>query len=164
MEKITLFNIGNEFVELVNQIQENEGELTPELENALKINEENFIQKTVSYYQFMTDIKSKIEQGEALKKEIDKKIKQFQNVFDKCSKNVKEAMLLYEKETAGDDFYKFKLRKSVSVEIEDDTLIPKKFMVEKVVTSPDKNSIKSALKAGESVPGCALKTNQNLQM
>ena len=73
-------------------------------------------------------------------------------------------MLLYEKETAGDDFYKFRLRKSTSVEIENDTLIPKKFMVKKVTTSPDKTSIKAALKAGKSVPGCALKTNQNLQM
>ena len=123
MENISLFKIQQEFIDLCGQISEGSGELTPELEEKLKINAENFTEKTVNYHLFMKEIKMKIEQGKILKQEIDAKIKSFEKVFEKCENNVKRAMLLYEKETAGDDYHKFSLRKSVSVEIENENII-----------------------------------------
>ena len=164
MENISLFKIQQEFIDLCGQISEGSGELTPELEEKLKINAENFTEKTVNYHLFMKEIKMKIEQGKILKQEIDAKIKAFEKVFEKCENNVKGAMLLYEKETAGDDYHKFSLRKSVSVEIENENIIPAEYLKVITETKPDKIEIKNALKSGKEVAGCVLKTNNNLQM
>lgn len=49
-------------------------------------------------------------------------------------------------------------RKSTALDVLDQELIPEKFLKTKVKTetSPDKNAIKAAIKAGEEVPGCKL--------
>ena len=50
------------------------------------------------------------------------------------------------------------LRKGVeSVEIEDQSKLPDEFVSVEVVTKPDKNAIKAALKAGQEVLGASLK-------
>lgn len=50
------------------------------------------------------------------------------------------------------------LRKGAeSVEIEDQSKLPDEFVTVEVVTKPDKNAIKAALKAGQEVPGASLK-------
>lgn len=50
------------------------------------------------------------------------------------------------------------LRKGVeSVEIEDQSKLPDEFVTVEVVTKPDKNAIKAALKAGQEVLGASLK-------
>lgn len=59
---------------------------------------------------------------------------------------------------------KFSFRPSESVEIRDEAKIPKEYMKEKITYSPDKTSIKKAIKAGEEVDGCALIKKQNLQI
>lgn len=51
-----LFNIEQEYLELLKQIEELEGEITPELEDALSINRSNLESKIKAYYYF---IKSK---------------------------------------------------------------------------------------------------------
>jgi len=53
------------------------------------------------------------------------------------------------------------LRKGLeSVEIIDESLLPDEFVKAEVVTKADKKAIKDALKAGESVPGAALKRGE----
>lgn len=54
-------------------------------------------------------------------------------------------------------------RKSESVQIEDEGLVPFDFML-KVAPRIDKTAIKKALKAGGSVDGCALAQKQNIQI
>ena len=48
MEK-TLYEINEEYLGILAQIEDNEGELTPELEQALAINEENHAAKLEAY-------------------------------------------------------------------------------------------------------------------
>lgn len=55
-------------------------------------------------------------------------------------------------------------RKSVSVQIEDETKIPKEFCTITEVSKPDKGKIKDALKAGQDVFGAELVEKQNLQI
>lgn len=45
---------------------------------------------------------------------------------------------------------------SERLDITDESAIPSQLCTVKTVTAPDKNAIKSLLKAGEDVPGCAL--------
>lgn len=59
---------------------------------------------------------------------------------------------------------KMSFRKSESVGIADESLIPDKFVKTEIVKSPMKNDIKKALKAGKEVPGAWLVESQNLQV
>lgn len=61
------------------------------------------------------------------------------------------------------NLFTFSFRKSTSVNILDETVIPKEFINEKVVTSVDKKAVGDALKNGVEVSGCELVTKQNLQ-
>lgn len=56
------------------------------------------------------------------------------------------------------------MRKSEAVIIEDESLIPKDYLVEKITVNPDKVGIKKAIKNGLTVPGAFLEERQNLQI
>lgn len=52
-------------------------------------------------------------------------------------------------------------RRSEKVEILDEGIIPKKYLVKKVTFQPDKTAIKEMLKTGKPVKGCQLVENNN---
>ncbi|GEM_PF-2512853 len=58
----------------------------------------------------------------------------------------------------------FSFRKSDSVDIPDDTLIPDEYIKTEVKKTPDKKAIKEALKAGKEVRGAFLIDKNNLQV
>ena len=55
-------------------------------------------------------------------------------------------------------------RKTKSVEVADESIVPDKYMVEKVSVAPDKMAIKKALTNGEEVKGCNLIENSSLSI
>lgn len=55
-------------------------------------------------------------------------------------------------------------RKSVTVSIPDENMIPMCFMKQVITTKPDKLAIKKLLKAGKAVPGASLEEKQNLSI
>lgn len=62
------------------------------------------------------------------------------------------------------DIVKFSFRKSESVEIIDESMIPSEFINIKEVKTVDKIAIKKAIKAGNNVRGIEIKVNKNLQI
>ena len=57
-----------------------------------------------------------------------------------------------------------RFRKSVKVEITDETLVPDEWCKFETTRTPMKTEIKKALKNDEAVPGCVLVENMNLQV
>lgn len=57
---------------------------------------------------------------------------------------------------------RYSYRKTASVQIDDATKIPKKYIRTKIEEAPDKVAIKDALKNGEDVPGCSLQETNSL--
>ena len=55
-------------------------------------------------------------------------------------------------------------RKSTSVEVVDQTLIPEQYLRTVTTVSPDKTEIAKALRVGELVDGVQLKTTENIQI
>lgn len=98
-------------------------------------------------------------EADALAKRADSK-KKAENIRN----YVKAAMI-----TAGEQKFEstrvvFSFRSSEAVSIRDEGSLPKKYLVKKVTTQPDKAAIKAALKAGLKVRGAELVENQNLQV
>ena len=55
-------------------------------------------------------------------------------------------------------------RKSTQVQIEDEAILPDKFLTTITTTKPDKTAIKKALQSGNTVAGAILVENQNIQI
>jgi len=87
----------------------------------------------------------------------DKKVKRIENTMDYLLKTFK-------KTDFNTDLYKLSYRKSESVEIINEEMIPQEFKKEKITTAPDKVAIKEALKNWQEVPWASIITKQNLQI
>jgi len=159
---MNLFNIKQEYINLVNSIIDNNGELSPELSQALAINETELKEKAINYgyvirsFEYENDIiDAEIKRLKALKEQKEKAIQKLKDA-------VSDAMNLYGIEKVESPALKLSFRKSESVEISEN--LDKRFMIEKVTLQPDKVAIKEAIKKGEQVEGAVLVINQNLQI
>ena len=55
-------------------------------------------------------------------------------------------------------------RTSTSVEVTDESKLPKQFIIEKTTYSPDKVALKELLNSGATVDGACLRTSKNIQI
>ena len=158
----SLFKITSEQVRINDMLMETGGELTPELEEALIINAENFQLKVEGYA-------TSIHRFDALEEAADAEIKRLMAIKKSAQgaqKRLKDT-LAYAMDTFGYDKYdlglhKLSFRSSQAVNITDENLIPNNYI--KVETKIDKESLKRDLKAGLVIEGAELVTNKNLQI
>ena len=160
--KTTLYQIENDYQSLMNEIEEADGVLTDEQNEALVINENQLKQKNISYLEV---IKGK----EAFNLNIDNEIKRLQAIkkrnntlIDRLNNSLLDAVKLFGEFTVGT--LTFTTRKSESITIEDEELIDKKYKTVKVTTSISKADIKKAIKNGDNVLGASLSENLNLKI
>ena len=139
-------------------------ELTPELEQALIINQDQLQAKAVNYakvifnYQAESDaIDQEIKRLKAMKESRDKKIEWLRE-------SVKKAMLISGIEKVESPLFKISMRRSEAVEVDVVEALPNAFQNVKNVITADKVAIKEAIKRGENVLGARLVENFNLQI
>lgn len=124
----SIYNIQQELLDIFNQIEENEGEITPELEEQLRISKDEFEDKIRSYtsviHQLECDlnaIKDEKARLDAIKKSKEKTIERLKQVM------IEAIQLFGNTSKSGTKFIdygtgKVSLRKSESIELEDDKL------------------------------------------
>ena len=159
----TLYNINNDYLKLISQVEEAEGVLTPELEQALTINKSELEVKSIAYVEI-------IKQRESLNERIDNEIKRLQalkksndTLVSKLKNNLLNAVSLFGNYEAG--FIKLSTRKSKQVVVDYDVNdLPKQYKVVKVTETADKVAIKKAIESGETVYGCRIVENVNLSI
>lgn len=160
----SIFNIQKEYAELLERLEEQEGELTPELEQALQINQEELEVKAQGYAVVIRKLDADLDVVDAEIKRLQEFKKSKQNQVDRLKTAVRDAMLMYGIHKIESATSVLSLRKSESVEILDESSIPKEYIREKITTAPDKVAIKKALESGKALLGAQIKTNQNLQI
>ncbi len=160
--KKSLYHIEKEYLEIITQVDELQGELTPELEEALKINASQLQGKSIAYLEFIgsreelnTRVDAEIKRLQAIKK-------QNNNLISNLKNRLLEAVKMFGSFEVG--LTKFGTRKSSSVQVEDVNSLPKEFKVVKVTEQADKKAIKEALKNGEEIKGCAIVEGINLKI
>jgi len=162
-ESKSLFQIEQDYSSLMTALEQSEGEITPETEELLKINQSELNQKSIGYLEvvktkesFITLINLEIDRLTALKKREQKTIERLENAL-------LNAVKLFGKFTVG--FTTFGTRKSTSVEVTANVNdLPKEYKTVKVTEAPDKTAIKEALKNGIEIKGCSLVENENLKI
>ena len=162
--KTTIYQIEKNYLQIVNQLIENEGEITDELSEALTITQDQLQNKAVNYCMVIKQIDSDIEQIENEVKRLNAMKKVQQNVIDRLKSTLTTAMNIFEVEEIKTPLIKINFRNSESVEITNEAQLNEKFLVTKTVTTPDKKAIKDAIKNGEFVEGATISYNKNLQI
>lgn len=159
---MNLFNITQNYLTLANQLSE--GELTPEIEAELQINESQLQEKAVNYGYAIKQmehnsnaIDSEIKRLQELKKRNEKAIERMETA-------ISNAMQLYGIDKVDSSFIKLSFRKSESVEIVNESQLSVAYVTFKTTQTPNKTAIKEAIKRGEVVEGAVLSTNFNLQI
>lgn len=159
----SLFQIQSEYLQLAEILEDNGGEITPELEDQLNINQEQLQLKGVNYALVVRQLDG---EAEIIKNEIDRltKLKKSkENAAQRLKDTLKGAMELYGIQSIKGDLINITLRNnSAGVVIENESDIPKDYITEKVVTTPDKKAIKAAIDSGIEVKGAYLTYSKSL--
>ncbi len=188
---MNIFNLSTEYLQLMSEIEELDGELTPELEERLSINQDNVRMKLKAYryIKLMLDgdinvIDNEIERLSALKKSKN-------NTIDRIKETMLNAVLIFgDDDKSGNkkmDYPDFKLwttnRQVLSIEKEEEFNNPDYIKIsigdklnwedynkikqldiglEKVSTSINRIELLSDLKAGVEVEGAEIKIKPSL--
>jgi len=159
-QKVSLFEINKVKFDLMDLIEEREGELTPEMEAALEINQEQLSQKGESYVFVLEQLHAWIETNKRYKEQADRNIKRATKTMDKLKGSLLSAVKIHGEFDAG--IHKISTRKSTSLNVLDEALIPKKICLTTVTTALDKKSVTDMIKSGKKVNGAELSVILNL--
>jgi hypothetical protein len=157
---MNLYQIKNEYLTLASQLEQ--GELTPEIEQQMQINEEQLKEKAINYGYVIKSFEYDNDVIDAEIKRLKQLKEQKENAIDKLKNAVSDAMQLYGIEKIDSPTLKLSFRKSESIEVSEN--IDKKYLIEKTTLQPDKQAIKKAIKDGKQVEGAVLVTNYNIQI
>lgn len=158
----SLWKISQEQQELNALLFEAEGELTPELEERLAINEANLEAKAEDYAVSMDMLKASAEAARQEIKRLTAYVKRCENAEERMKQALTTAMEICERDRLEVGTYRLSFRKSEAVVIIDELAIPNDYV--KVETKIDKAQLGVDLKAGATINGAYLEQRRNLQI
>jgi hypothetical protein len=155
-----LFNIDAELYEVYCEIENNGGEMTSELEAALEISESERLTKGEGYVYVIKQLKSQSELIKSEIKRLQEIAKRYETSAEKLADRLLQSVVAYGQiKTA---FVTISSRKSKSVSITDESLIPSEFM--RIKTEPNKTAIKEAIEGGQNIEGALIVENVSLNI
>ena len=161
----SIFNIAEEELRLMAEIEANEGELNDELAARLELNETATELKIESYRNLIKELEGI---HESISKEVVRlsmKLEANENLRAKLKGNLLQWMELTGRTKYSTPLFTLSARpaKSIKITIPEEEL-PAEFQVEKVLKRVDKLALKEALKEGRQINGVELVTNYSLQI
>ena len=160
--KPTLYSINEEYLQLLAQIEENEGELTPELEEALAINEEQHEAKLEAYGNIIANYLAEAEACKAESERLRVKADRAKKAAERLKETIRYFLTVTDRKKAAGGLWTFALRESDAVLITDEAAIPDEWWRVKTTREVNKADIKAAIKSGTDIPGVELTKNTSL--
>lgn len=155
-----LFNIDADLYKVYSEIENNGGEMSPELEAALEITEAERMTKGEGYVYVIKQLKSQADLLKAEAKRLQEIAKQYENSADKLGDRLLQSVIAHGQiKTA---FVTISTRKSKSVSITDESLLKAEYL--RIKTEPNKTAIKEALESGQEVQGALIVENYSLNI
>ena len=164
MNAPTLYGITAELNAILTQLEELGGEITPELEQALAINEENFAAKSEDYGHAILNLKGMAAAAKAEKERLAALQKFYENTCNRLDNALKTAMVATGHDKVETPTMRLSLRHTTATEVDDLDAVPAEYKTTKVEVVADKTAIKKAIQQGEDVPGAHLVENVSLQI
>lgn len=162
MEKVNLYHIDVEHEKLLNQIEDNDGEITEEMMNLLSVNEMNLQVQLVSVSGIVEMLSDRKEALIMRKKAFEEEIKKISTMEEKLKNRIAYYMEKYGIQKIESPECKITTRKSTSVVVEDVNMLPEQYVRVRETREPDKKAIKKAIEEGETFLGATLTDNINV--
>ena len=162
--KVALYQIEQEYLNIVQSIIDAGGEITEEQETALSISKDQLQNKGVCYGFIVKELEGNIDLIDLEIKRLNALKKPLVNSIDRLKNNLSQAMQMFDVTELKTPLLKINFRKSESIEVTDIDLLDADFVKTTITKAADKIAIKEAIKQGENVQGAVLVTNQNLQI
>jgi hypothetical protein len=162
---MNLYQIQTSYRELINKVEAASGELSPELEFELKLNEHDFREKATAYCVVVTEKQFQVDGLEAEIKRLTIMRDKGKQTMERLKGKLLEAVIERGPQTVG--LWELRTFKSHSVEVQpvpDDEFKWASLPTDckRTTVEPDKTAIRNKLNAGQEVPGCRLIERQNL--
>lgn len=160
----SIYHIQADHWQLMQEIEENDGEITPEIDQRLGLTKDQFEEKAVSYGYLMKHIN---DEAVILRNEIDRLqgILKAKNTLEaQLKERVTQAMQSMNIDKVSKDNLTLSFRKSDQLIVSEDAQLPSKYLTKKLSITPDKALLKADVKAGKKIKGVQLITKQNLQI
>lgn len=164
MNTPTLYGITAELNGILAQLEELGGEITPELEQALAINEEQFVAKAEDYGHAILNLKGMAAAAKAEKERLAGLQKFYENAQKRITDALSTAMQVFGHDKVENATMRLSLRHTTATEVDDLDQLPAEYKTTKVEVVADKTAIKKAIQSGEDVPGAHLVENVSLQI
>ena len=155
-----LFNIDADLFALYNEIENNGGEMTTELETQLEITEAERMTKGEGYVYVIKQLRSQAELLKAEAKRLQEIAKHYEASAEKLADRLLQSVIAHGQiKTA---LMTISSRKSKSVSITDESLLGAEYL--RIKTEPNKTAIKEAIEAGQEVQGALIVENYSLNI
>lgn len=164
MNAPTLYGITAELNGILAQLEELGGEITPEIEQALAINEEQFVAKAEDYGHAILNLKGMAAAAKAEKDRLAGLQKFYENTQKRLTDALSTAMQVFGHDKVENATMRLSLRHTTATEVDDLDQVPAEYKTTKVEVVADKTAIKKAIQQGEDVPGAHLVENVSLQI
>lgn len=162
--KRSIYNIQSDYLQLMQQIEDADGELSAELSEALAINEKELTTKAVNYSYIIKEYK---EEADKAQREIDRitklKVRAEKNA-EELQNRISEAMQKFGIDKVESNFVKLYFKPSKTLVIGTDAKIPSGYMKSKEVETIDKAGLKKAIEQGAEFEGIWIQEKKNLQI
>lgn len=160
----SLYTISGDLLALLSAIEANEGEITPDIEQALAITEDQFAAKATDYGLAILNLEAMAKAAKAEKERLAGLQKFYENVAGRLRGALCGAMDVLDHPKVESPSVRLFLRHTTATEVDDVTKLPDEFVTTKIEDVPDKAAIKKALQEGRDVPGAHLVENVSLQI
>ena len=159
----SIFKIVNEYLDITSQLVETGGELTPEIESLLVINQAEFVTKIDSYASVLEQLRMAKDLWTKRKTRVGNVCKTIDAMTDRLKGNIIDSVkkLGVNKVDGKETAFRIKTTNG-AVKFSDEKLIPEKYKIQTIVTTIDKAAIGDDLRSGIPVAGCYLQINDSL--
>ena len=164
MNALSFYPVTKELTDIFIALEENGGEVTPEIEQALAINEENFAAKSVDFGNAILNFKAMAAAAKAEKERLAAIQKRYENAYNRLDKALTAAMDATGHDKVETPTMRLSLRHTTATEVDNLDAVPMEYKTTKVEVVADKTAIKKAIQQGEDVPGAHLVENVSLQI
>ena len=164
MNAPTLYGITAELNNILAQLEETGGEITPEIEQALAINEEQFVAKAEDYGHAILNLKGMAAAAKAEKERLAALQRFYENAQKRITDALSNAMQVFGRDKVENATLRLSLRHTTATEVDDLDAVTAEYKTTKVEVVADKTAIKKAIQQGEDVPGARLVENVSLQI
>jgi DNA repair ATPase RecN len=162
MTSTTIFEIGNEYQNIISLIEQNNGEISDDLHEAYINSRDELNNKAKAYIYVIRNKENLISNIDAEIDRLKEMKKRNENEIDRIKNYLSMAVDTFGNFETG--LHKISNRISKIVEVTDCNQLPKEYLKEKIEISADKTAIKKAIESGENISGALLVTKSNLQI